>query len=136
VSDGRNGLLGSLTIDMIKRLIENRLTVDFLCHREKALHKCNLILDAFDRKWLSILNEVLKIYKHQTTLVSKESYPTLSVQLPEYWVLATELRAATQSFDHGAEEENATHEHACQYGWKTLKPRSARNGPLCSNGRP
>jgi hypothetical protein len=67
------------THDMIKRLIENRLAVDFLCNREKALYKCNLILDDFDWKWLGILNEVLEIYKNPTTLVSGDSYPTLSV---------------------------------------------------------
>jgi hypothetical protein len=105
------------THHMIKRLIELRPAVDLMCTSERKLKKLNLVMDEFDWEWLEKLDSILS---KPTEVISGESYPTLSRQLPLYWKIAAKLWTLQSTFEPGAEDHNDTAWDACEAAWKKL----------------
>jgi hypothetical protein len=108
------------THHMVRRLIQLRSAVDPLCTSQPKLEKLNLVLDDFDWEWLGKLDSILSIFSKPTEVISGESYPTLSQQLPHYWKLAMQLRNLQDKFLPGAVDHNDTAYEACEAAWKKL----------------
>ncbi|RPB29937.1 hypothetical protein L211DRAFT_873845 [Terfezia boudieri ATCC MYA-4762] len=73
--------------DMLNRLIELRPVVHAVCRLEQLLR--SYLLSDEDWNLLSRLQSILDIFVKATEYLSGSSYPTLSVQLPYFAVLAS-----------------------------------------------